>query len=70
MANIHELSLKELREIDQALGITYLRERKKAELIGLIEHEYKLRNFVPDPSKKIVGTFLDGYPIYEEDKNQ
>lgn len=66
MENLEGKTVKELREIAKALGINYVGERKKAELIEVIRHQQQVYSTPIDRSRKVLGYYLDGSPIYEE----
>jgi hypothetical protein len=67
MVNLEGMTMKELREIARSYGISYISERRKANLVRLIHQADKWRHYVVPG---VVGYFLDGAPILEDAKKQ
>jgi len=70
MVNLEGMTMKELREIARSYGISYISERRKANLVRLIHQADKWRHYVVPEGKRVVGYFLDGTPILEDAKKQ
>jgi Rho termination factor, N-terminal domain len=66
MEHLEQKTLKELRQIARQVGISYIAECKKAELIQRIKHEETLRNTPTPAGKRVIGYYLDGSPILED----